>query len=455
MFFEEGSRSTRRSHKGKDIYFRTADLPSSPTHICIFEDPACTQFLPLAYFRPVYNLRCGITSLKEKIILQFPGAGVTIHCRSYLAEYMRLRNPQFRVNEIPGKECLFVNGRVVAGEPFKKAVSGKRTSDVVYMKGDVVVAARVSGANLARLKQRLSDVLTAADFDGIEREEVDADVVSYVWDVVQRNGREISADFEVLFGKSRSTKRRTKLKEGSNNGAYLLNAKRVSIGVGTDLNPGVVLDAREGPVVVGENVTLFPNCTIIGPAYIGDGSSVKVNAQIYPGTSVGPVCKIGGEVEGSIFHGYSNKQHAGFIGHSYVGAWVNMGAGTNNSDLKNNYGRVRVQTKDGIVDTGLQFVGLSFGDHAKTAINSMFNTGTIVGVCSNIFGFGFPPKYVPSFSWGAAGETFTTFGLDKAVEMAHRVMARRKVTLSETEKKLIGNIFEMTADERRRRGMPA
>ncbi|MBI3004934.1 MAG: transferase, partial [Ignavibacteriales bacterium] len=217
---------------------------------------------------------------------------------------------------------------------------------------------------------------------------------------------------------------------------------------------GVVIDTEDGPVIIGKNVKVFPNATIIGPVFIGDNSWIKVGAQIYENTSIGPVCKVGGEVEETIIHSYSNKQHAGFLGHSYIAPWVNLGADTNNSDLKNNYGNVKVYVNGQQVDTGLQFVGLTMGDHSKAAINSMFNTGTVVGVCSNIFGFGFPPKYVPSFSWGAAGETFTTFSIDKAIEVARRVMARRKIELTATEEKLFRKIFELTSDDRKKRGMP-
>ena len=179
-----------------------------------------------------------------------------------------------------------------------------------------------------------------------------------------------------------------------------MNRSDVHIGRGSRIQPGTVLDAESGPIFVGRNVKIFPQATIIGPASIGDGSVVKAGAQIHGSTSIGPVCKVGGEIEHSVIHGFSNKQHHGFLGHSYVGAWVNMGAGTTTSDLKSNYGSVRVSLGGEPVETGQQFVGLIFGDHSKTAINSMFNAGTVVGVSSNIFGDGFPPKYVPSFSWG-------------------------------------------------------
>ncbi|MBI2428770.1 MAG: transferase, partial [Ignavibacteriales bacterium] len=228
----------------------------------------------------------------------------------------------------------------------------------------------------------------------------------------------------------------------------------IFIDAGTVIKPGVVIDAEEGPVYIGKNVTIMPFSTIVGPAYIGDHSVVKVGAKIYHDTSIGPVCKVGGEIEASILHSYSNKQHDGFLGHSYLGAWVNCGAGTVTSDLKNNYGSVKVYVNGEPVDSGMQFVGVTIGDHSKTAINSTFNTGTVVGVSSNIFGTGFPPKYVPSFSWGAAGETFTTYNADKAINVARKVMIRRTIALTDSEEILFRTIFDLTSNERRKRGMP-
>lgn len=421
-----------------------------PRNLCLFEDIESTRLLPLVYFRPVYNLRCGILSLKEKLLYYFPRAQLTLHTRAYLAEYMRLRNPRFRVNELPEEEYLFVNGRVVADERFAKRITAEDKKDTAYVCGGQVVAAWVRGSNLRRLRARMNDLLSAADFDGLPRQEVECDLVSYPWDVVQRNPGELRKD----FGRLTRGKKGGRILGSVDRNAHLVNRKDIYIGKGSVVKPGVVLDAEEGPIYIGSNARIFPQATIIGPAFVGDSSWVKVGAQIYEGTSIGPVCKVGGEVEGSIIHGYSNKQHGGFLGHAYIGAWVNLGADTNNSDLKNNYGPVKVTLDDKQVNTGLQFVGLTMGDHSKSAINSMFNTGTVVGVSSNIFGQGFPPKYVPSFSWGAAGETFTTFGIDRAIEVARRVMARRKIELTSAEDRLFRKIFELTAEERRRRGMP-
>ena len=426
-------------------------MASKSEHICLFEDQAATHFSPLIYFRPVYNLRCGIASLREKTLHFFPRSGYTLQCRDYLAGYMRHRNPGVLVNDIPAGRCLFINGRTVMESRLRTSLMPTGAGDVVFTSGDNVVAAWVSGEVLSRLKRNLGRLLTLEDFSGITTEEVQADLVTYPWDLVHRNAAQLVADYRILTGKRRSPVSVASLRR---RGVQVLGSDHVYVSEGVSVKPGTVLDAEDGPVYVGRDVQIFAQATIMGPASIGERSWIKVNAQIYPNTTIGPVCKVGGEVEGSIFHGYSNKQHHGFIGHSYIGAWANLGAGTTNSDLKNNYGLVRVQTAEGVVETGQQFIGLMMGDHSKTAINSMFNTGTIVGVSSNIFGFGFPPKYVPSFSWGAAGETFTTFNIDQAVEMARRVMARRAIPLLEVEEKLFRTIFAITADERRLRGMP-
>jgi UDP-N-acetylglucosamine diphosphorylase/glucosamine-1-phosphate N-acetyltransferase len=419
------------------------------SHICIFEDDRCTQFLPLVYFRPVYNLRCGITSLREKITRTYPKAAVSLHCREYLSDYIRLRNPGIPVNEIRADRCLFINGRVLADGSLAKKIPLSQKNDTLFVHGDQVVGAYLSEANLKRVKSKLNSVLSASDFDGVPKTEVDVDLVSYPWNLVHENGAQLKKDYDVMYSNLKGKKIKGKVHKGVH-----FVGKDIVIEEGASVKPGVVIDAEDGPVVIAKNAKVFPNATIIGPAYIGENSWVKVGAQIYENTTIGPVCKVGGEVEESIIHSYSNKQHAGFLGHSYIAPWVNLGADTNNSDLKNNYGNVKVFVNGEQIDTGLQFVGLTMGDHSKAAINSMFNTGTVVGVCSNIFGFGFPPKYVPSFSWGAAGETFTTFSIEKAIEVARRVMARRKIELTATEQKLFRKIFDLTSDERKKRGMP-
>jgi len=414
--------------------------------ICIFEDPGYTHLLPLVYMRPAYDLRCGMTTLRQKLVRCYPGVPVTLRSRGYVSDLVRQQNPGIPVNITPASSCLFLNGRVVADDSFTAQIP-LHGDDSVYVDGDNVVAARVSGSALERLRAGLPDVPRAADFDGIKRRDVKVRIVSYPWDLVNANGGEIAADFRLLTaGVSTNIARQV------HEGVYLVHPDAIFIEEGATVKPGVVLDAEQGPIYIGKNALIFPHVSIEGPAYVGEGSKIKAGAKIYECTSIGPVCKVGGEVECSIIHGYANKQHDGFLGHSYLGMWVNLGADTNNSDLKNNYGHVRVTINGEQVDSGSVFAGLFMGDHSKSAINTMFNTGTVVGVSSNVFGAGFPPKSIPSFAWGGA-EEMSVYDLERSLDVARRVMGRRNTVMSEVEEKVFRKVFELTQEERRKAGM--
>ncbi|CUU00632.1 UDP-N-acetylglucosamine diphosphorylase/glucosamine-1-phosphate N-acetyltransferase [Candidatus Thermokryptus mobilis] len=417
-------------------------------NICIFEDEKYRKLLPLVYFRPVYELRCGIIPIKDKIIRSFSNPNVILHARDYLTEVLKRDYPNYYVNELPANinQVLFINGRVLADPHFadKFKYNGK---DIAYIKGDDIVAFWASGENLEKFKNKFGTPLAKSDFENYEKIEISAKLINYPWDIINNNGEQIVIDFNILTdGKAR---REGKIYEG----VHLLNEHFIHIEEGAKIKPGVVLDAENGPIYIGKNVKILPNAVIEGPAYVGDGSLIKVSAKIYENTSIGPVCKVGGEVEASIIHAFSNKQHEGFIGHSYLGTWVNIGADTNNSDLKNDYGNVKVYVDGELIDSGSMFVGLIMGDHSKSGINLMFNTGTVVGVSCNIYGSGLPPKFVPSFSWGGAEDGFVTYRIDKAIEVAKRVMARRNVQLTEIDEKLFRKIFELTEEERSKAGV--
>lgn len=419
-------------------------------HICIFEDSHYAQFLPLVHFRPVYDLRCGIFRLKEKILLRAPKAGISLQCRSSLAGSVQRDNPGMFVNEIPSGECLFINGRVLAAPKLLKRIFSAAPQDIVYMHDTHLVAASVHGENLKKLRARITAPLSPSDFSGIASEEIDADLVSFPWDLIQKNSAQLSDDF-ALIEKGLGSKKRIRGKLAA--GTFLSGKKKIIIEPGAVLQPGCVLNAEQGPIYIGKDVQIYPQATVFGPAAILQNSTVKTGAQIYENTTVGPVCKVGGEIEGSILHGYVNKQHEGFLGHSYIGSWVNLGAGTNTSDLKNNYSTVKVTVGDRQVDTGLQFLGLTMGDHSKTAIGSKFNTGTVVGVCCNIFGPAFPQKNVPSFSWGAAGEGTAVYTIEKAIAAAKIAMERRGIVMSSLDEKIFRAVYETTMQERSSAGI--
>jgi len=289
-------------------------------------------------------------------------------------------------------------------------------------------------------------LLDYSDFDGIPVEEVDIKTADYIWDLVKLNGTELRNDFERLSGK-RKKKNQKKITGKVHDGVHMLGKKEIIIEKGAEVKPGTVLDASGGPIFIDKNALIFPNVVIEGPVYIGESVRIKSAATIYENVSIGKVCKIGGEVEASVILPYTNKQHAGFLGHAYLGSWINLGADTNNSDLKNNYGNVKMYINGEFVDSGTQFLGLVMGDHSKSAINTMFNTGTVVGFSCNIFGSGFPGKFIPSFSWGGA-ESLNTYKVEKSIEVAKKVMLRRNIVMSEEEEKLFHQIFEMTEPDR-------
>jgi len=403
------------------------------TPICIFEDEACTNLNPLTPTRPVYDLRCGITSLKEKILRHFPGSPIHLQCRDYLADAVREKNPGIAVNEIEGDRCLFINGRVLADADFGEKIDLKWEG--TYLSGETVVATVLAGEALAGVCSRLGDPLLKELLHIGQTRSIEVKLIGYPWHLIQENGSQIKADFEYR-------NRGGQILGRVYPNVTLLGKEHICIGKDAKIKPGVVLDAEEGPIYISENVTVYPNAVIEGPAFVGKDSLIKIGAKIYEGTSIGEVCKVGGEVEESILHAYSNKQHEGFLGHAYVGEWCNFGADTNNSDLKNNYRNVKVQINHELVDTGSLFVGLFMGDHTKTGINTMFNTGTVVGVGCNVYGAGVPLRFIPSFTWGGA-EIIAKCDLEKTLDTARRAMARRKMILTLAQEKVLRKLYEM------------
>ncbi|MFQ5708868.1 MAG: GlmU family protein [bacterium] len=408
------------------------------TPICIFEDQFYGQLFPLALTRPVFDLRCGVFTLKKKITRLFPKSSISLLCRNYLSEVVQEANPDCKVNRIDEKECLFFNGRVLAEQKLVQDLD--LTRERIYVHKEQIIVAFLKDDNLKKMQSLPDGTFNLDELRDLETVEVDARIVEFPWDLVNENAGEIVRDFGAL-------NQAGQILGQVDPGATLLNSEQICIGEASQVKAGAVLDADAGPILLGKGVTVMPNAVIQGPAFVGDGSTIKIGAKIYEGTAIGQVCKIGGEVEESIIHSYSNKQHEGFLGHAYLGSWTNLGADTNNSDLKNNYGFVKVFIDDRWVDSGCQFVGLFMGDHSKAGINTMFNTGTVVGVMSNVFGAGFPPKHIPSFAWGGSAG-FVEHELEKALETARRVMVRRKVPMSPPSEKLFRHLFHITQGDR-------
>lgn len=416
--------------------------------ICIFEDINCINFEPLVFSRPVYDLVCGINRLKDKIVTGYGNTNYSLHCRPYLTEVVRKENPDVLVNKIEDDHCMFINGRIIAPANLAELLPLLPTEDKVFVNGETVIAAYLSGENLDNKKNNLNDLFSINDFNHLPVKILDIKCANYLWDLINNNEACLNDDFDYLIN---ILKRQNHI-DGIDNTVHLINKEKIFIGSNVNIKPGVVLDASDGPIIIDDKATIYPNAVIEGPAYVGVSSIIKSAATIYKNVTVSKVCKVGGEVEQSIFMPYSNKQHSGFIGHSYLGSWVNLGADTNCSDLKNNYSKVKVKLSSKEVDSGSQFLGVMIGDHTKTAINTMFNTGTVVGFSSNIFGSGFPEKYIPSFIWGGV-ETSTTYEVQKAIQTAKAVLSRRGIDLDSKDENLFKTVFDLTMTDREKRGI--
>lgn len=416
-------------------------------HLCLFEDKYFSNFEPLMFSRPVYELLCGTFTLKEKILHHWGNNNYSLHCRTYLKKVTERKNPGIIVNQFPEEDTLFINGRVVADkkiESFLNLIDGKKK---VFLSNNQLAAVFVPRSEIKNFISLQNDLFDLSVFNDYEVREVDIALANYVWDLISINDNEITKDFDFRI----STHNKLNYLNEVPSFANLVNEDRIFIEENVTFKPGVVLDASEGPIYIEKNSVIYSNAVIEGPCFIGESSIVKSLTSIYPGTTVGKVCKIGGEIDHSIIMSYSNKQHNGFLGSSYLGSWVNIGAGTNNSTLKNNYGKVKVQFKDKEIDTGLRFLGLMAGDHSKCAINTMFNTGTILGFASNIFGAGFPEKYVPSFAWGGADD-LQVYDIIKSIETAKIMTSRRNVEFLYEDEKLFEEIFELTKHDRDKKG---
>ena len=404
-------------------------------HICIYEDSGCNNLLPMTYVRPVYDLFCGMVSLQEKLIRNFPQASITLHTRSVLEKVVRDRYPDCLVNEFPAglEEILFINGRSLLNSKTELNKLGKNQSFII---NDTVVAARLSGAELTIPIETVQNGITIdLDETAIERQKVDGILVEYIWDLIQANGDQIRSDFTfAIQGRGDSV-----IDDGT-----ITNDENVFIDKTAKIMPHVVVDGSNGPVFIDRDVVIQPHVYVQGPVYIGPSVLIKAGAQIYSGSSIAEGCKIGGEVNNSIILPWSNKAHGGYLGSSYVGSWVNIGAGTNNSNLKNNYGAVKVTVDGEAIDTGLQFMGLIMGDHSKCGINTTFNTGTSIGINCNLYGSVIHENHIPSFTWGSAVGGYTTYKLEKALSVNKIVMSRRKKSLKRNDEELLRNVFQLT-----------
>jgi UDP-N-acetylglucosamine diphosphorylase/glucosamine-1-phosphate N-acetyltransferase len=379
----------------------------------LFDGTVRNALLPFTYTRPVADIRVGILTIREKWEKHL-GYTTTTLTEEYLMD-------KFPMVEL--EENVMINASFLPTEVLAEMVIGLEENQAIFCDDEVIAFYS-------------KDSQEEVDFDTYEIIEYNDDClrIENPWDIFQKNDAAIREDFELL------TEGRTSQPiPGSVN---VIAAENIFIEEGAKLE-FVTLNASTGPIYIGKNSEIMENSVIRGPFALCEEGQVKMGAKVYGATTVGPHSRIGGEVSNSVLFGYSNKGHDGFLGNSVLGEWCNLGADTNNSNLKNNYEEVKLWSyeKEGFVKTGLQFCGLMMGDHSKCGINTMFNTGTVVGVSANIFGSGFPRNFVPSFSWGGASG-FTTYVTKKAFETAKIVMSRRNIEFTEEDAAILEHVFE-------------
>ena len=392
-------------------------------NIILFDDGQIDHLLPLTYTRPACELRVGILTIAEKWENYLDGM-VSYITKEYLSA-------KFPINI--KDDNLFINGRLLPNEKMVRLIKNLGLNEAILFK-DELVAARIDRKKLSRiLDEDDPGELSGTDITSLEG------VVDFILrpnDIFQKNGEEISKDFELL---TEGKKSQIIPREVSTKGFKIF----VEQGAEIDL---CRLNSSSGPIYIGKNAKILDAAVIRGPFALCEGAVVKMGAKIYGATTVGPFSKVGGEIKNCVFQSRSNKSHDGYLGDSVIGEWCNLGADTNNSNLKNNYAEVKIwnYVHQKFSPTGTQFCGLIMGDHSKCGINTMFNTGTVVGVNCNLYGSGFPRNFIPSFSWGGASG-YMTYKLDKAYETIEKVLARKNMLLEQDDKNILEHIYTASA----------
>lgn len=386
----------------------------------LFDGPSRNQLLPFTYTRPVADIRVGILTIREKWE-KYLGITTTTITEDYLSEKYDMVELDFNV---------LINASYLPNADIVELIKGLECNQAIFKGEDVI-------AFYTKESQENIDLSTfeTIDYKG------DILKIDHTWDIFSKNDEAIANDFELI-----TTNRVSQPIPVSNN---IIAPENIFIEEGAVVE-FATLNASKGPIYIGKNAEIMEGSIVRGALALCNNAVLKLGAKIYGATTIGPYSKVGGEVNNSVIFGYSNKGHDGFLGNSVLGEWCNIGADSNNSNLKNNYAEVKLwdYSKNSFSRTGLQFCGLMMGDHSKCGINTMFNTGTVIGVSANVFGGGFPRNFIPSFSWGGSSG-FVTYLTAKAFEVAKIVMARRNVEFTAQDEAILTHVFEQTTSYRK------
>ncbi len=384
----------------------------------LFDDSSRDRLLPFTHTRPVADIRCGILTMRERweLCLQTKTGTLT-------EKYMQ---GVFPLNA--SDDNLYINSSVFCNAEIAHAVNQLQNGQAL-VKDKVVIATRlIEGIDIDAFRAKVP-LLQTRDYNG------ELYMLKNVWDIFSLNDRALRDDYRLI----------TKDRQSASipEGVTVTGKENLFIEEGANIYAGCIINAAKGPVYIGKDTEILEGTLIRGPFAACEHSVVKMGAKMYGATTIGPGCKVGGEINNVVFFANSNKAHDGYLGNAVIGEWCNLGADTNCSNLKNNYGEVKIwdEATNKSVQTGLTFCGLIMGDHSKCGINTMFNTGTVVGVSCNIWGGGFPEKYIPSYSWGGS-EGVTKYDFTRAMETASRMMQRRGRSLSDAETAMYRHIYD-------------
>jgi len=381
----------------------------------LFDGTVRNALLPFTYTKPVADLRIGILTIREKWE-KYLGFTTTTLTEEYLEE----KYPMVEM-----EKNVMINASFLPTKALVEEVKNLKENQAIF-KNDEVIAFFTN------------ETQEEVNFDTYEQEEFVFDIlqIKNTWDIFSLNNQAISDDFELIT--------EGRISQPIPKGIQCLNKENIFIEEGAKIHFSI-LNANEGPIYIGKDSLIMEGSTIRGPLSIGERSVVKMGSKIYGATTVGPYCTVGGEIKNSVLMAFSNKGHEGYLGDSVLGEWCNIGAGSNNSNLKNNYAEVKLWSyeTERFAKSGLQFCGLIMGDHSKCAINTMFNTGTVIGVSANIYGSNFPRNFIPSFSWGGAAG-FSTYQINKAKETMNLVLKRKNLEFNEVEQRILEHVFEIT-----------
>ncbi len=388
--------------------------------IILFDDISWESLLPLTFTRPVSELRVGILRISEKWKFFFNEINGNLS-RDYL---------KCKYKYTPGNDNLLINSSVLPGSSVVQAIKELGMMQSLW-KENKLIALRLTKTALEDFN--FSDT---QHYEKIWFKE-NINVIERPWHIFVNNGDEISNDLK-LIAKNRKTE-----KAGHSNS--IIKGENIFIEEGVRAEY-TTLNASTGPIYLGRNSEIMEGAAIRGPFALCEGATVKMGAKIYGATTIGPYSTVGGEIKNSVIQAYSNKAHDGYLGNSVLGEWCNLGADSNNSNLKNNYAEVKLWSylEEKFILTGLLYCGLIMGDHSKCGINTMFNTGTVVGVNVNLFGTGFPRNFIPSFSQGSPQQGFNTYPVKKAFEVADTVMKRRGLSFGETDQSILCSVYQLT-----------